>query len=69
MSGFARLLPLYAFMAWTGNTLLFLFFSPVKTERTQRKKNIKFQGLKKRFPLPVLHTDVTPFTRGEIEVS
>ena len=69
MSGASRLLPLYAFMAWTGNTLLFLLFLLIKTERTQRKTNTQFQGLKKRLPLPVLRTDVTPFTRREIKVS
>jgi len=79
MSGVTRLLPLYAFMVWTGNILLFLFFSLIKTERIPRKRNIQFQGLKKRFPLsvlrtdltplPVLRTDLTPFTRGEIKNS
>lgn len=47
----------------------FPLLSPIKTERTPRKKNIPFQGLKKRFPLPVLCTDLTPVTRGEIKVS
>jgi hypothetical protein len=41
--------PLYAFMAWTGNILLFLFFSSIKTERTQRKKIYNFRVSKRNF--------------------
>jgi hypothetical protein len=61
--------PPVAFMAWTGNISLFTFFRPSKLKGLRGRKIYNFRGLKKRFSLPLLRADVSPFTRGEIKVS
>jgi hypothetical protein len=58
MSGATRLLPLNAFTAWTGNTLLLLFFSNIKTERLRGRKIYNFRVSKRDF---LFHYDVQTF--------